>query len=93
MSAIEITRHHTLDHAAAREAAESLARDLAQRFDVDYAWDGDTLRFKRSGASGQLVVSPTLIQVSLSLGLLLRPLKGRIEQEIHRHLDHLIEQG
>lgn len=93
MSAIEITRHHTLDHQAAREAAESLARDLAQRFDVDYAWQGDTLHFKRSGASGQLVVGPTVIEVSLSLGLLLRPLKGRIEQEIHRHLDHLIEKG
>jgi len=90
MSAISVTRHHTLNHQHARAAAESLAKDLARRFDVRYDWEGDRLRFSRSGAKGELVVSSHTIEVNLTLGLLLRPLRSRIEEEIHNHLDHLI---
>jgi len=90
MSAISVTRHHRLDHQHARQAAESLARDLASRFDVHYQWEGDTLRFSRSGVKGELLVSPNTLAVHLTLGLLLRPLRSRIEDEIHRHLDNLI---
>lgn len=89
MSTIDITRPHTLDHAHAVEAADSLAKSLSERFDVDYAWEGDVLRFKRSGVKGNLTVKPETINVHLELGMLLRPFKGRIEQEIHQHLDGL----
>lgn len=90
MSKISVTRHHNLDPQHARETAESLARDLSDRFDVRYEWQGGTLHFSRSGVTGQLSVTPSTIDVELSLGLLLRPLRSRIEQEIHRHLDNLI---
>lgn len=93
MSAIDVHRTHSLDHEHAREAAESLARDLSQEFDVDYQWEGDTIRFKRSGVKGHLNISPEDIRVHLELGLFLRPFKSRIEQEIHSQLDQLTGQG
>lgn len=90
MSVIEITRHHSLDHAAAIKAADDLARSLAEQFDVAYTWSGDHLQFRRSGVKGQLEVNPQTIHVRMELGLLVRPFRGRIEQEIHAHLDHLV---
>ncbi len=89
MSVIEITRPHDLDHDHAKAAANELAQSLAEQFSVRYTWSGDVLRFQRSGAKGQLEVEPEKIHVRLELGLLLRPFKGQIEQEIHKHLDHL----
>ena len=91
MSVIDITRHHTLSHDDAMAIAENLAKSLAERFDVVYSWSGDTLNFKRSGVKGELTVEPALIHARMELGFLLRPFKGRIEQEIHNHLDGMLE--
>lgn len=90
MSSIDVRRSHSLDRDHAREAAESLARDLSQKFDVDYEWDGDLLRFRRSGVKGHLDISPSELHVYLELGMMLRPFKGRIEDEIHSQLDTII---
>ncbi|WP_166263451.1 polyhydroxyalkanoic acid system family protein [Marinobacter caseinilyticus] len=92
MSAIDVRRTHSLDHEHAREAAESLAQDLSREFDVNYQWEGDVMRFKRSGVKGHLTVSPGDIRVYLELGMLLRPFKSRIEKEIHSQLDGLTGQ-
>ncbi len=90
MSSIDVHRSHSLDQAHAREAAESLARDLSEKFDVDYKWDGDIMRFQRSGANGHLDITPDDLHVHLELGMILRPFKGRIEQEINSQLDKII---
>ncbi|MCP5162580.1 MAG: polyhydroxyalkanoic acid system family protein [Hahellaceae bacterium] len=91
MSVIDITRHHQLSHDEAIGIAKDLAVSLSDRFDLKYDWDGDALVFHRSGVKGRLNVQPSLFHIRLELGLLLRPFKGRIEQEIHSHLDGLIE--
>ncbi|MCK7543980.1 polyhydroxyalkanoic acid system family protein [Marinobacter bryozoorum] len=90
MSSIDVRRAHSLDQAHAREAAESLAQDLSRKFDVDYEWDGDLMRFRRSGVKGHLDISPSELHVHLELGMMLRPFKGRIEEEIHTQLDKII---
>ena len=90
MSSIDVRRSHSLDHEHARTAAETLAEDLSQKFDVQYEWDGDLLRFHRSGVKGHLDISPSELHVHLELGMMLRPFKGRIEEEIHNQLDAII---
>lgn len=89
MSVIDIHRAHSLDRAHAREAAETLARDLSRQFDVHYQWQGNQLLFKRSGIRGKLEISDQELHVHLELGLMLRAFKPRIEKEIHSHLDQL----
>lgn len=89
MSVIDIHRAHSLDKAHAREAAESLAKDLSSQFDVNYQWEGDLLRFKRSGVKGQLDISESDLHIHLELGMMLRPFKSRIEKEIHSQLDQI----
>ncbi|MDI9244331.1 polyhydroxyalkanoic acid system family protein [Marinobacter sp. CHS3-4] len=89
MSVIDIRRAHSLDKSHARDAAEALAKDLSEQFDVNYEWDGNLLRFKRSGVKGKLDISEQDLHIHLELGLMLRPFKSRIEQEIHSQLDKL----
>lgn len=91
MSVIDVHRPHSLDKAHARAAAETLAEDLSRQFDVHYQWEGDVMKFKRSGVKGQLDISPSDIHVHLELGMLLRPFKSRIEQEIHSQLDQIVQ--
>jgi putative polyhydroxyalkanoate system protein len=91
MSVIDIHRAHSLDKEHAREAAETLAKDLSKQFDVNYQWGGDLLKFKRSGVKGQLDISENDLHIRLELGLMLRPFKSRIEQEIHSQLDQIIQ--
>ena len=91
MSVIDIHRAHSLDKEHAREAAETLAKDLSKQFDVNYQWEGDLLKFKRSGVKGQLDISENDLHIRLELGLMLRPFKSRIEQEINSQLDQIIQ--
>lgn len=91
MSVIDVYRSHSLDQARAREVAENLARDLSRKFDMDYRWEGDVMRFKRTGVKGQLDITAGNIHVHLELGLLLKPFKARIEQEIHSQLNQVVQ--
>lgn len=87
MSAIEIERHHSRGLDAAREEAESLAKDLGDKFGLSYRWEGDVLKFKGSGAKGKMVCANDLITLRLELSFVLRPFRTRIEQEIHKYFD------
>jgi len=90
MSVIEVHRAHTLDKAHARQLAETLAEDLSRQFHMQYQWEGDVMTFRRNGVRGQLTLTPDDLHVRLELGLVLRPFRQRIEQEIHSQLDQVL---
>lgn len=46
------------------------------------AWDGDTLRFRRVGASGHVAVTPEDIDIRVTISFLPSPRHRRIEREI-----------
>lgn len=87
MSHIVIHRDHALSLDAARQAAETLAAQLATRYEISYHWQDDTLHFERSGVSGCIELEPGVVRVNVRLGFLLIPMKPALEQEIHRQLD------
>jgi putative polyhydroxyalkanoate system protein len=87
MSHIVIHRDHALTLDQARETAETLAGQLAERYEISHHWQEDSLHFERSGVSGQIDLEPGVIRISVRLGFLLASLKSRLEQEIHRQLD------
>ena len=89
MPSISIAKPHALSHRKAKDVAERLAKDLQQRFDLAYEWDGDDVTFERSGVSGRMHVGRTAITLDVKLGFLLTPLKPAIEREIHAQLDKL----
>ena len=89
MPSISVSRAHKLPHQKARDAAERIARDLKQRFQLDYAWDGDAVTFERPGVNGRMVVAKDRVALDVRLGLLLTPIKPMIEREIHAQFDKL----
>lgn len=87
MSEICIRRPHGTTLAKARKAAEKIADELAEEFEMHHAWEGSTLTFSRTGVSGSIVVHAKEIEVRAKLGFLLAFLRPRIESEIHRFCD------
>ena len=87
MATISITRKHKLPHKKARAAAEKMAKDLNKRFDLDYAWKGDDIQFKRSGLTGALHVGKETVRLDCELGLMLSLLKPTIEAEVEKQFD------
>ena len=84
--------HVRVDETLKNQAAETLATQLAEHYDIHYHWQGDALHFERSGVSGHIALEPGKVRVNARLGFLLVPLKHRLEQEIHRYLDDMFQE-
>jgi len=87
MSIIHIVRPHNLPHDEIRADVEALASDLQKKLHARYHWEGETLRFSRTGASGSIRVEVDRITIDVKLGLVLAPLKGQLERMVHDYLD------
>lgn len=87
MSRIDIRHPHGRPLKEARAKVENVARKIAERFEVEHGWDGNTLVFERSGVHGEIEVARGEIHVVATLGFLLFALKAPIEAEIRRYLE------
>ncbi len=87
MATLEIAKTHSLSHKAAKEAAEKIAEDLNERFDLEYCWNGDVIEFERPGLTGRLHVGKREVRLDCELGFLLSMLKPKIEDVVHRDFD------
>jgi putative polyhydroxyalkanoate system protein len=89
MSNIDIRISHSISLGRARKQAERVAKQLKERYALDYAWSGDTLEFAHQGVTGALDVTPTEVVVRVRLGLLFSFLKPQIEKQICHDLSKL----
>jgi putative polyhydroxyalkanoate system protein len=89
MADIEVSRVHGLGLAGAREAADHMMASLEQRFGLRGAWDGNVLRFQRPGVTGHLAIDEGRLHLVVTLGFLLRAMRGSIQAEVLRELDRL----
>lgn len=87
MANIDIKKKHSLGKEKAKLAADTIAQRLKEKLQVQYDWTGDALNFHRSGAEGSITVAEDSVRVQVKLGLMLRPLKGTVEQQIQKYLD------
>jgi len=90
MPDIDVRRAHHLGHKAARATADKLAEDLGERFGLRGDWQGNVLHFERPGVTGTLAVNDKDLHLSVSLGFLLKAMKGSIERAIEEKLDALL---
>lgn len=90
MSEIRFKRAHPLTVAQAKTVAQKAADDLADEYDLNSEWEGDTLNFQRAGLSGQMRVTASEIDLSVKLGLLFTPFKAKFESHIAHRLDELL---
>ena len=82
MADINIVQQHKLTAVKAREAAQQVADKLAQEYDLACAWDGDVLRFERSGVDGSLTLEKEQAQLHIKLGFMLSAFASTIEGKI-----------
>lgn len=91
MAMIKMKRRHALGTKKARSTVEALARKLQKDLDAEYHWEGSTLRFKRTGASGHIDVTDKELAIEIKLGILLSPLKGKIEKTLEDEIDQHLQ--
>ncbi len=86
MSNIDVRARHAMSRQEAQAAANELAGDLADKFDIDFGWEGDHIHFERQGVHGTITVREKEIRIQARLGFMLLFLKPQIEHEITRYL-------
>jgi putative polyhydroxyalkanoate system protein len=89
MADIQITRSHAMPHKKAREAADRFAGQLAEKFDLESQWEGDTLHFTRAGVNGTLALARGSVEIRVKLGLLLSAFRSSFEGHIKDNLDRV----
>ncbi len=90
--AIDLSRPHYTNRAAARRRIEAVARDLAEELNLDYRWDGDRLRFQRLGAKGSIRVDDTHVHIHLTRSPFLPVSEAWLTAQLQQYLDeHLPE--
>lgn len=95
MASIDITRNHTLSLDDAKKKAEELAKGMADRFSIQWKWDGDAIKFDApsgaaKGTKGEVSVTDKVVRVVIDLPFMLRVMKGTIEDKVKEKLDALV---
>lgn len=87
MARLSVAKKHHLSHQQAKSAAQKVADDLKERFELGYEWQGDAIVFERPGLSGEMHISRNEVRLDCELGLVLSLLRPKLEAEIHKEFD------
>lgn len=90
MSTIHIKHQHILRHDETRKRVEQIAKYLSKKYKVNYSWAGNQLHSRHKGSSVSVFIEDGCIEMKIKLCLLFSPLKGRIENAIHKNLHSVI---
>ncbi|RYE67621.1 MAG: polyhydroxyalkanoic acid system protein [Oxalobacteraceae bacterium] len=82
MADISIIQQHSLSPDAARSAAQRVADKLAGEYGLHCEWEGDVLRFERSGVEGSLALHERQAALRIKLGILMSAFASTIEQKV-----------
>ena len=90
MADIALKRTHSLGLKGAHAAANKMAEKLGEKFDLTSTWSGNTMNFTRPGVNGTLAVSESDMKLEVTLGFMLKMMKGPIERSVHEQLDKVL---
>ena len=85
MADIRVERAHALGKEAALAAALRVAERMKEKAQVNYRVVGETIEFERTGAKGRLTVGSDRVVAEVTLGLLLKPMRGFVEGKIEEY--------
>jgi len=95
MATIDISRSHSLPKDEAKKKAEELARGMAEKLGLVWQWQGDAIEFNApsgvaKGAKGSVQVTEKAVRVQVDLPLMLRVMKGTVEEKINEKLQSIL---
>lgn len=97
MADIHIHRDHQLGLPKARKVALQWAEQAEAEFDMECTIlegeTSDTVEFTRSGVKGELTVAANHFTLEAKLGFLLGAFSKKIEHEIEKNLDALLQKS
>lgn len=82
MADIHIVQPHALSLEQAKIAASQVTEKLSREYQLACRWDGDILRFKRSGVAGELVLTDGQAAVDVRLGFLMGAFAPAIREKL-----------
>ncbi|MET0265731.1 MAG: polyhydroxyalkanoic acid system family protein [Duganella sp.] len=82
MADINIVQEHHLAPEQARAAAQQVADKLSEQFELTSRWDGDVLRFERSGVNGTLTLDASQARLQIALGFPISAFAAQIEDKV-----------
>lgn len=86
MPDISISQTHKLSQKKARAAAQKVADQLAEEYDLATQWEGNVLSSKRSGVSGTLALHDKSAQLDITLGFLLKAFAPKISAQVEKNM-------
>ena len=88
MPDIHIKRNHKYTRDDVRNRVQKATEQLKSQYPIKTEWKGqDQLNFSATGVKGTIDIRDAELEVKVEIGLLARPLKGRIEDGINKALD------
>lgn len=87
MAGFSLSKPYTMPRREIRLAAEGLVERLQKDHAVRCEWHGDCVQLKGAGVEGQLSFDAGMIDVSVKLGMLMRPFQKPLKAEVQRYLD------
>ena len=85
MADIRVEKAHGLSKEAAMQVALRVAERLKEKAQLSYRVNGDVIELERTGAKGKIVVGEKSFIAEVTLGLLLKPMRGMIEGKIDEY--------
>ena len=82
MTAIRIVQPHSLSPDLARSAAQQVVDKMSGEYGLACRWDGDVLRFERSGVSGTLTLHAKEARMAIQLGFPMSAFAGAIQAKV-----------
>ena len=82
MSEISIVQEHNLSPEQARAAAQQVAQRISAEYGLECKWEGDVLRFERSGVEGVLSLEDQRAAMRIRLGFFMGAFAPAIEAQV-----------
>jgi putative polyhydroxyalkanoate system protein len=90
MAKFSVNKTFTMSKEEVREAAEQLAEQLKADHGLKYYWQGDSVKFSRSGIDGVLKIEADAIRLDVKLGLLASAFERPLKKAMNEYLDKYV---
>lgn len=89
MSELKFSKQHALGRQEVKERITKMENHLKEKYGVNFKWEGDRAEVKAAGVTGTLTLQDKSVDVSLKLGLLMKPMAGKIREAMDKQLERM----